>query len=275
VRNDARQLRLENRERCERLVARSGLLDTDGIAWDDVPHHDLDPGTIACLVYMRDVEGFTNRDLVGLSGHPTTLGDPLVRRFLDAWRAEEAEHARVLGRFLQAYSEARGLDLPAEQPPPPAVASPTERAIVLATRPVGHVVTAAHMVWGATNELLTMTGYRLLARRCGHPVLAELLRRIAAQEARHYSFYLLEAEWRLAASPLARMLVPRLVHRTWTPVGVGADYKSRSEFDRVLRYLGGAEGGGRAVATMDRVIARLPGFATVGIYTAAAGQAAA
>jgi rubrerythrin len=275
VTRHGRQLRLENEERCERLVARSGLLDTEGIAWDGIPDHDLDPGAIACLIYMRDVEGFTNRDLVGLSGHPATLGDPLVRRFLEAWRAEEAEHARALGRFLQAYAEARGLDLPAEQPPPPALASPTERALVLATRPVGHVVTAAHMVWGATNELLTMTGYRLLAQRAGHPVLAELLRRIAAQEARHYSFYLLQAEWRLAASPLARALVPRLVHRTWTPVGVGADYKSRREFDRVLRYLGGTEGGGRAVAAMDRTIARLPGFDTVGIYTAAAGQAAA
>jgi hypothetical protein len=259
----------------KRLVARSGVLDADDIAWDDIPAYDLDPGAVACLVYMRDVEGFTNRDLVGLSGHPATLGDPLVRRFLSAWRDEEAEHARVLGRFLRAYCDGRGIALPAEQPPPPAVASPPERALVLATRPAGHLVTAAHMVWGATNELLTMTGYRLLARRCGHPVLAELLRRIAAQEARHYAFYLLHAEWRLAASPLARALVPRLVRRTWTPVGVGADYKSQNEFDRVLHYLAGADGGGRAVTTMDRTIARLPGFGTVGIYSAAAAQAAA
>jgi rubrerythrin len=270
-----RRLREDNEQRCERLVARSGLLDTEGIDWDEVPAHALDGGAVDCLIYMRDVEGFTNRDLVGLSGHPATLADPLVRRFLSAWRAEEAEHARVLDRFLRTYCSGRGLALAAEQPPPPAVASPVERALVALTRPVGHVVTVAHMVWGATNELLTMTGYRLLARRCGNPVLAELLRRVAAQEARHYSFYLLQAEWRLADSPLARAVVPRLVRRTWTPVGVGADYKSRAEFDRVLAYLGSAEGGNRAVTSMDRTLSRLPGFGSLGIYSAAAGRAAA
>lgn len=273
--NSTREMRRDNEERCARLVDRSALLDTRGIRWEDAGAVELEPGTLACLVYMRDVEGFTNRDLVGLSGHPATLADPLVRRFLGAWRDEEAEHARVLDRFLRQYHAARGGTAPTEQQPPPALASRSERAIVATTRPVGHVVTAAHMVWGATNELLTMTGYRLLARRCGHPVLAELLRRIAAQEARHYSFYLLQAEWRLATSRLARTIVPRLVRRTWTPVGVGADYKSRAEFDRVLAYLGGADGGDRAVAAMDRALARLPGFGDLRIYAGSAGQAAA
>lgn len=59
------------------------------------------------------------------------------------------------------------------------------------------------MTWGPANDLLTVNGFRLLAARCGHPTHAELLKRIAAQEARHYSFYMLQAEWRLTASPLA------------------------------------------------------------------------
>ena len=251
----------ENVRRCERLVARSALLDTSDLRWRDAAAHPLPGETLHTLAYMRDVKNFTNRDLVGLAGHPATLADPLVARFLDAWRAEEAEHARALDRFLTAHCEGRGVALPPLQAPPPATTTVTERLLVAATRPLGHVVTTVHMTWGALNELLTLNGYRLLARRTGHPMLAELLRRIAAQEARHYAFYLLQAEYRLAESRLARLVVPALVGRTWTPVGVGDAYKAPEEFDAVLDYLAAGERGARAVRSMDEAIARLPGFA--------------
>jgi rubrerythrin len=265
----AESLRARNERRGERLVARSELLDTSDLRWEEAADVELDDAALACLVYMRDVEGFTTRELSGLAGHPTTLADPLVRRFLDAWRAEEAEHARALDRFLQAYAAGRGVTLPAVQPAPDSAPPWSERLLVILTRPVGHVVTAAHMTWGALNELLTLTGYRLLAERCGHPLLTELLTRIAAQEARHYSFYLLQAEWRLANSRLARRALPALLRRTWTPVGVGGDYKQPIEFDRVLAYLAGGESGREAVAVMDRKIARLPGFADLAPYARA------
>jgi hypothetical protein len=262
-------LRTRNERRCERLVARSALLDTSDLRWDEAADVELDDATLACLVYMRDVEGFTTRELSGLAGHPATLADPLVRRFLAAWRAEEAEHARALDRFLQAYAAGRGTTLPAVQAAPDSAPPWSERMLVTLTRPVGHVVTAAHMTWGALNELLTLTGYRLLADRCGHPLLAELLTRIAAQESRHYSFYVLQAEWRLAESRIARRALPALLRRTWTPVGVGGDYKQPIEFDRVLAHLAGGESGRAAVAVMDRKIARLPGFAELAPYARA------
>ena len=263
-------LRELDERRCERLVAKSALLDTSDIRWDEAAAVELDDAALACLVYMRDVEGFTTRELSGLAGHPTTLADPLVRRFLGAWQAEEAEHARALDRFLRAYCDGRGRTLPAVQPAPSSVPPWSERLLVTLTRPIGHVVTAAHMTWGALNELLTMTGYRLLASRCRHPLLDELLSRIAAQEARHYSFYVLQAEWRLAESRVARRVLPALLRRTWTPVGVGGDYKQPIEFDRVLAYLAGGESGREAVAVMDRTIARLPGFAGLTPYAVAA-----
>ena len=265
-------LRASNERRCERLLGKSALLDTSGIRWDDAASVELDDDALATLVYMRDVEGFTTRDLVGLAGHPTTLADPLISRFLVCWQAEEGEHAKALDRFLQAYCSGRGVDVPAQQAAPPATTSPSERLTLLATRPVGHVVAAAHMAWGAVNELLTLNGYRLLARRCGHPVLDELLGRIAAQEACHYSFYALQTEWRLASSRLARRVVPAMLRRTWTPVGIGADYKRPEEFDRVLRYVTGADRGDGALAAMDRTLARLPGFADLHLAARYAGN---
>jgi len=260
-----KRLRADNEAKCERLLARSGLLRSDDLAWHEVGTRAVDDGVLTCLTYMRDVEGFVDRDLVGLVAHPATLADPIVRRFLDVWRAEEAEHAHAIDRYLTLYSERRGIELPPMQAPPAQVAR-SERALVALTRPVGHVITAAHMVWGAANELLTMHGYRLLARRCDEPVLAELLTRIAAQESRHYSFYVLQAQWRLASSRLSRVALRAMMRRSWTPVGIGDGYKSPGEFDQVLAFLAADHVGTRAVETMDATFTRLPGFEDLPIY---------
>src|SRR5436190_448150 len=193
-------LRARNEERCVRILDHAAPLVLDDLEWDAVGAVGLDPRVIASLVYMRDVEGFTDRDLIGLTAHRTTLGDPLIHRFLPIWRAEEAGHAAALDRYLRTYGAATRIAIPDRQLPPPAAAPLRERVVATIGGPVGRVVAAAHMAWGAANELLTLNGYRLLADRCGDPVLSELLTRIAAQEARHYSFYLLQAEWRLAHS---------------------------------------------------------------------------
>lgn len=273
-RRELATLRRSCEERCERLVGRSALVEVDDLDWEAVGDRPVDDGVLGCLVYMRDVEGFTDRELIGVVAHPATLGDPLVRRFLHAWRAEEAAHAAAIDRYLRTYADRRGVALPPMQAPPTEVPS-SERVLLALTRPIGHVVTAAHMVWGAANELLTMHGYRLLARRCGDPVLTELLTRIAAQESRHYSFYRLQAEWRLASSPLARVVLRQLMRRSWTPVGIGEGYKHPTEFDQVLGYLALDERGAQAVDAMDATFTRLPGFDGVRIYERATAQSRA
>jgi hypothetical protein len=261
------ELRARSTARCERLVGRSALLETADIPWERAGDVALDDDVVNTLVFMRDVEGFTYREFGGLSAHPATLADPLLVAFLAAWQAEEREHARALDRFLSAYASQRDVDLPAMQPAPPSEVPFRERLLVFVSRPIGHVVTAAHMTWGATNELLTMHGYRILAARTRNPVLHTLLGRIADQEARHYSFYVLQAEWRLAASPLARLALRRMLRRSWTPVGVGDGYKPLAEFGRVFRYLSSGDTGRRTIRMMDARISSLPGFGDLGIYS--------
>ncbi|MEX2292630.1 MAG: hypothetical protein WD691_02485 [Acidimicrobiales bacterium] len=268
------RLRATNETKCERILARSELLHSSDLAWDDVGKTAVDDGVLVCLAYMRDVEGFVDRDLAGLVAHPTTLRDPIVRRFLDVWRAEETEHARAIDRYLTLFAERRGVTLPAMQAPPSTV-SRTEQVVVALTRPVGHVITAAHMAWGAANELLTMNGYRLLARRCNEPMLAELLTRIAAQESRHFSFYALQAQWRLTKSGLSRTALRAMMLRSWTPVGIGAEYKRPEEFDAVLEVLTDGDAGDRVIRTMDATFARLPGFEDLRIFERAVTESRA
>lgn len=260
-------LRNRNEDRCWRLAGPANPLTADDLDWGAVGNTTLDPDTIACLVYMRDVEGFTDQYVAGFAGHPTTLADPVISAFVDTWQTEEAAHSAVLDRFLTTYAAATNTVIPA----PPASTAVTvpmwERLGVQATRPVGHVIAATHMVWGAANELLTVNGYRLLAHRCGDPVLSDLLTRIAAQESRHYSFYSLQAEWRLADSRLARWGVRRLLTGAWTPVGIGDGYKSRADFDLLLRHLIPGAEGERAISRMDARFDRLPGLAGLDLFT--------
>jgi rubrerythrin len=269
-----RELRAGNEARCRRLLDRSELVRVDDLDWSQAGAVELDPGVVDTLIYMRDVEGFTDSYVVGIGAHRTTLADPLVRDFLDVWQAEEAAHARAIGRFLDEYAAARGLEVAPRQPSPSPRVPWHERALAHVGGPVGTLVAAAHMSWGAANELLTMQGYRILADQCGHPMLAELLRRIAAQEARHYSFYLLQAEWRLAASRLARRVIPRIMDGSWTPVGVGEGYKTSAEFQRVLAVLTATPESQRIIHRMDRRFAALPGFDRLRIYRQATGLAA-
>lgn len=273
--SDWQALRARNEARCARLLDASAPLQLDDLAWDDVGATPVDRRVVESLVYMRDVEGFTDQYLVGLGAHRTTVGDPLIGRFLTVWQSEEAGHARALDRYLQAYGAARAVDVPAPPPPRPPSAPAHERVLSHVRGPVGRVVAAGHMAWGAANELLTLNGYRLLAARCGDPVLVELLGRIAAQEARHYSFYLFQAEWRLAQSGLARHVLRRVLRGAWTPVGVGDGFKTANEFAAVAGYLASDGDGQRAVHRMDRRFAALPGFGGLRIYERAAAPVAA
>jgi len=270
TRTDVRALRTRNEERCRRLLARSELLDTSDLDWSQAGAVELDPGVVDTLVYMRDVEGFTDSYVVGIGAHRTTLGDPIISAFLEVWQAEEAEHSAAIDRFLVHYGEQRGVAIPAVPSSPTPMVPRHERVLMRIGGSVGRLVAAAHMTWGAANELLTMNGYRMLADQVDHPMLAELLRRIAAQESRHYSFYLLQAEWRLADSRLARTVIPRIMDGSWTPVGVGAGYKTSEEFQRVLAVLNARPGSERIIDRMDRRFAQLPGLERLRIYRTAA-----
>ena len=268
-----RSLRARNEQRCRRILDTAAPLAVADLDWDAVGRVEVPARAIDSLVYMRDVEGFTDSYVRGLGAHRTTLRDPLIGRFLPIWQAEEAGHAAAIARYLEAYGERRGVVVPPQQPSPRTPVPLHERAVAHVGGPVGRLVAAAHMTWGATNELLTLNGYRLLAARGGDPVLRELLARIAAQEARHYSFYLLQAEWRLAASPLTRAVLRRVMAGAWTPVGIGDGYKTAAEFQTVLAYLGVDTDGQRVIERMDRRISSLPGLDELRLFRRVASLA--
>src|SRR5438445_4784630 len=175
-------------------VARSGALDLDAIPWADVAKHEVPPDAVRTLTYMQDIERHTIIYLRSLLA-TRAVDDPEVSTFLACWLHEETFHGIALSSFLDAAGHPVG---PRRRPRSrESLAQWLESRAIAALSSVWPDFCAVHMVWGAINELTTLTGYRRLAAIAGHPVLTELLERIMGDESRHFFFYYRQAEQRL------------------------------------------------------------------------------
>ncbi|MGH9302811.1 MAG: ferritin-like domain-containing protein [Acidimicrobiales bacterium] len=243
--------------------ARSSRLRLDDIDFGSFSIAPLRLGALRCLRYMHDVEYHTAcylRDILVTPAHV----DPEVTAFLSVWAYEELFHGEALARVLGAHGEVHGAPRVAELRADLGWRDKA-RPLVMAAGGwwAGSDLVALQMAWGALNESMTQTGYYLLARRAGHPVLSELLARIQRQEAMHLAFYMSQAGSRLAASPRARRLARHALARLWRPVGSGVMPAGETTF--LLTYLmGDAEGRSRA-ARIDRQVDTLPGLAGLGL----------
>ncbi|MGH7735181.1 MAG: ferritin-like domain-containing protein, partial [Gemmatimonadales bacterium] len=255
------------------LVRRSARLDVEDLDLGAFTIRPLDPDTLRCLRYMHDVEGHTMcylRDVLVTRAHK----DPELTAFLACWAYEEHWHGEAIARVLDAHGEPAGRTrLRALRG-----ALPRRDAVRPLLFSVGSAVTAhlpaVHMAWGAVNEWTTQAGYGRLAARSGHPVLAELLRRIMKQEGRHIDFYAAEARRRLAGSAGAQCLTRLALRQFWSPVGTGV--MPRAEVRFLVRHLFGDADGLGAARRIDRQVDRLPGLRGLHLVEAAvAGRRAA
>ena len=199
----------------DRYLRNSKKVDLGGIDWAEIPDHPLSDGDVMCLHYMMDIETHTViylRDLLATR----VAADPQITAFLSCWVYEELWHGEAFSDFLRSY----GIELPVEPKlPDGSTPMPTRRnrwrelrvkigvgnGLGIVPTMLGSIMTrdfaAIHMMWGAVNELTTLTGYHALIRRCDHPVLHQLLRKVIQDERRHFAFYRAQAKARLQRSP--------------------------------------------------------------------------
>jgi rubrerythrin len=257
----------------DRYLRNSKKVDLSEIDWEDIPKHELSDGDVMCLHYMMDIETHTViylRDLLATRA----AADPQITAFLSCWVYEELWHGEAFSDFLRKY----GIEEPIEPRLPdgrvPLPSRPNRwrdlRVKVGVGNGFGIVPTmlgsaiaadfiAIHMMWGAVNELTTLTGYYALIRRTDHPVLHQLLRKVIQDERRHFAFYRAQAKARMQRSAGARKMVRWVLSHLWTPVGAGV--KSEEEVDALCLYLFGDSPEGRAHARgIDETIAAVPGL---------------
>jgi hypothetical protein len=243
----------------QRFMSGSRPIDLEGIEWSAIAEHPLSSDVVKILTYMQDVESHT-------VVFPTTffsrraLDDECVGPFLICWLYEEGMHGRALSRFL----ECAGHPLPARTRGRVTLRDHLDRAVTKLISSAWSDFLALHMAWGAVHECTTIHAYRRLIEQNEHPILNDLLRRIIKDEARHFAFYMWQAEQRLARPRVAR-IVRGIMDRLYTPVGSSHQPEPLARWVSAFLFAGDA---GRAAAThIDRTIAKLPGFADAALLS--------
>ncbi|WP_016996849.1 hypothetical protein [Kocuria atrinae] len=231
----------------------------------------LPENTLRCLRYMCDVEYHTvcyMRDMLVTPSHQ----DKDVSTFMTMWNREEYWHSEALAEVLGLHGivvdydelKAKRMKLGWSESLKPLKQS-------LLSNMVGADFIATHMAWGAANEWSAVAAYRRLADLEKHPVLAVLLKRIAAQESRHVAFYATQARRRLETSRKAQRLTRFALRKFWAPVGSGV--MDPDEVEHVMRELFGGQDGAHEIDRLDHNIAKLPGMDGLRIFHNATAHA--
>jgi rubrerythrin len=257
----------------DRYLRNAKKVDLSGIDWHAVPDHPLSDGDVMSLHYMMDIEAHTViylRDLLATR----VAADPQITAFLSCWVYEELWHGEAFSDFLRAYGMEEPIEpkLPDGRTPLPSrpnrwrdlrVRIGVGNGLGIVPTMIGSMVArdfaAIHMMWGAVNELTTLTAYHALMRRTDHPVLHQLLRKVIQDERRHFSFYRAQAKARMERSATARRLVRLALRTLWTPVGAGV--KTEEAVDALAIYLFGDSAEAREqIRSIDRTISAIPGL---------------
>lgn len=240
----------------EKYLNHSKKVDVCDLDFSAAGSYPLTDNEVRCLTYMMDIESHT---IVFLKGILSTcaIKDPETTAFLSCWAYEEFFHGRTIKKFLEAngmtFSPARGGELQKDA---------TFREWLegvgasLLCRVTEHFH-AVYLTWGAISELTTLEAYGVLAGRTRHPILAELLRRLAKDERRHFSFYYNKART-LLAHPHAQKLTTFILKKFWLPVGAGI--KPDEEVTFISRFVLGDAPGKVVAQRIDSTIAKLPGL---------------
>ncbi|GAA1594315.1 ferritin-like domain-containing protein [Kribbella hippodromi] len=232
------------------------------LQWDDLDldafrHDRLSDGALSCLRYMSDVETHTVcylRDLLVTPSHT----DPEITTFLTMWNYEEYWHGEVLDQVLELH------DIPTGPEHTRAMrkrlgwrdrVSPIVQSLL--ANAIGPDFVATHMAWGAINEWCTHAGYSRFVAVEQHPLLTELLHRIAKQETRHIAFYNSQARQRLEHSTRAQHITRFALQHKWGIVG--STVMPEDDVRHLLTYLFGGPDGRTAAQRIDAKIDTLPG----------------
>jgi rubrerythrin len=241
----------------ERYLRNSRKVDISDVDMGRAAEYPLTQDEIHALTYMMDIESHTVVYLRAIL-NTCAIEDSDTTAFLNCWAYEEFFHGRTIGQFLSACGIQFGDNRIAEIQKQAAFSEWLKEMSASLICQMSRHFHAAYLTYGAISELSTLEGYGVLASRTRNPILAEILRCLAKDERRHFSFYYNKAKIKLQPRN-AQLLTTFIIKQFWLPVGGGV--KPDAEVNWILRYiLNGSEG--EAVARrIDAMIAKLPGLA--------------
>jgi rubrerythrin len=242
-------------------IAVSDRVDIEDLDWDLARKHGLTHLEVENLKTFADVESQTVYYFLEVAKLQVAR-DPELLTFLTMWNYEEYFHSHAITRLMQEC----GVE----------VESATERSTNvranarlkakfedLAQQMMAKLMPknfiALWMFWGALQECLTTQAYEEVIRATKNPVLAELFRRIAKQERRHFAYYYNQARDRLDNNPSAQRFCRFIVTRFYSPVGSGV--KTDAQVAEFTATIFPNERMFEVMSYIERRMAQLPGMA--------------
>ena len=243
----------------ERIVTKSGRVDTAGIDWAQARDAGLSADEIFVLTYFADVENQSLRYLRTLLGMRIAF-EPEVSAFLAIWNHEEFFHGYELEKLMRTC----GVPLRDDRRQLKQSSSRMNETIEAVMIPILSKLyrdefPAVYLAFGAIQELTTLRGYESIGEKSANPALRVLAARIAKQERRHFAWYFNSARSILAGSLRAQRLTRRLMKLNWVPVGGGVH--TPAEVTRLFQTLFFPRHEAlETVRAIDAKIASLPGL---------------
>jgi len=240
----------------ERYLRNSKRVDVADLDLSAAPDYPLTEDELHCLTYMMDIESHTVIYLRAIL-NTCAIEDPDTTAFLNCWAYEEFFHGRTIGQFLAACGVRFNDHRIAEVHKQTAFSEWLKEMGASLVCQFSRHFHAAYLTYGAISELSTLEGYGVLAARTQNPILAQILRRLAKDERRHFSFYYNKAKLQLQARA-AQRLTTFIIKHFWLPVGGGV--KPEAEVNWILNYILNGREGEVVARRIDERIAKLPGL---------------
>lgn len=216
----------------ETHLAASQKIQTDDLDWALAAKVGLTDDERNALRFFADVEGQTVHYFLEVAQLEASR-DPETLTFLTMWNYEEYFHGHALNKLLEVCGDNK---LSASDRSASVRANARWKAKIedLLQRAMAKVVPKAFvslwMTWGALQEAVTCKGYEAMERTTTNPVLAELCRRIAKQERRHFAYYYAKAKEHLAKHRFSQRFTRFIVSRFFSLVGSGVKTPAQMAF---------------------------------------------
>ncbi len=241
-------------------IAVSQRVEIEDLDWELARKHGLTPKEIENLKFFADIESQTVYYFLEVAKLQVAR-DPELLTFLTMWNYEEYFHSHAITRLMQEC----GVEVePATERSTRVRAGARLKAkledfaqtVMAKVMPKRFV--ALWMFWGALQECLTTQAYEEVIRTTQNPVLAEMFRRIAKQEHRHFAYYFHQAREKLAGSRRNQRFCRYIVQKFYAPVGSGV-----KDDGQAAALVAGLFPGTRIFEVMsyiERRMAQLPGM---------------
>ncbi|MBX3157996.1 MAG: acyl-ACP desaturase [Deltaproteobacteria bacterium] len=241
-------------------LAVSGKIDFEDLDFETARKVGLTEKEVETLLYFADIESQTVHYFLEVAKLKVAR-DPELLTFLTMWNYEEYFHSYAITHFLRAC----GVDLESATQRAQTVRAGARfkakfedfmQGMIARTVPKSFV--ALWMFWGSLQECLTTQAYEELATTTKNPVLAELCRRIAKQERRHFAYYFGQAKKKLEGQVFAQRMTRAIAKAFYAPVGGGV--KTDEEGARLVAQLFPGDRIFEVMGYIERKMALLPGM---------------